>query len=85
MTLYDSITETIGETPLVRLNRMNPPGTHVYVKIERGNPAGSIKDRAALSMINDAVARGEVALPVNVHTRIITHFCGKEKLNMVNL
>ena len=58
MTLYDSITETIGETPLVRLNRMSPPGTHVYVKIERGNPAGSIKDRAALSMINDAVARG---------------------------
>ena len=58
MTIYDSITETIGETPLVRLNRINPPGTHVYVKIERGNPAGSIKDRAALSMINDAVARG---------------------------
>ena len=58
MTLYDSITETIGETPLVRLNRMCPPGTHVYVKIERGNPAGSIKDRAAFSMIEDAVARG---------------------------
>ncbi len=58
MTLYSSITETIGDTPLVRLNRMNPPGTEVYVKVERGNPAGSIKDRVALSMINDAVARG---------------------------
>lgn len=58
MTVYSSITDTIGETPLVRLNRMVPPGTHVYVKIERGNPAGSIKDRAALSMIDDAVARG---------------------------
>lgn len=58
MTLYNSITETIGETPLVRLNRINPPGTEVYVKIEKGNPAGSIKDRAALQMINDAVARG---------------------------
>ena len=58
MTLYSSITETIGETPLVRLNRMTPPGTHVYVKIEKGNPAGSIKDRAALSMIDDAVAKG---------------------------
>lgn len=58
MTLYNSITETIGDTPLVRLNRMNPPGTGVYVKVERGNPAGSIKDRVALSMINDAVARG---------------------------
>ena len=60
MTLYSSITEAIGETPLVRLNRMSPPGTHVYVKVERGNPAGSIKDRAALSMIDDAVARGEL-------------------------
>ena len=58
MTLYSSITETIGETPLVRLNRMTPPGTHVYVKIEKGNPAGSINDRAALSMIDDAVAKG---------------------------
>lgn len=58
MTLFNSITETIGETPLVRLNRINPPGTEVYVKIEKGNPAGSIKDRAALQMINDAVARG---------------------------
>lgn len=58
MTLYSSITETIGETPLVRLNRMTPPGTHIYVKIEKGNPAGSIKDRAALSMIDDAVAKG---------------------------
>lgn len=58
MTLYSSITETIGETPLVRLNRMTLPGTHVYVKIEKGNPAGSIKDRAALSMIDDAVAKG---------------------------
>ncbi len=60
MTLYSSITETIGDTPLVRLNRMAPPGTHVFVKVERGNPGGSIKDRAALSMINDAVARGEL-------------------------
>ena len=60
MTLYSSITETIGETPLVRLNRMTPPGTHVYVKIEKGNPAGSIKDRAALSMI--AAARGYKAV-----------------------
>lgn len=58
MTLFNSITETIGETPLVRLNRITPPSTEVYVKIEKGNPAGSIKDRAALQMINDAVARG---------------------------
>lgn len=58
MAVYNSITETIGDTPLIRLNRMAPKGSHVYVKAERGNPAGSIKDRAALSMIEDAVARG---------------------------
>lgn len=60
MAVYGSITETIGDTPMVRLNSMNPPGSEIYVKIERGNPGGSIKDRAALSMINDAVARGDL-------------------------
>ena len=58
MTVYADITETIGETPLVRLNRIAPAGSEIYVKIERGNPGGSIKDRAVLSMINDAEARG---------------------------
>ena len=58
MTVYADITETIGETPLVRLNRITPAGSEIYVKIERGNPGGSIKDRAVLSMINDAEARG---------------------------
>jgi len=58
MAVYNSIIETIGETPIVRLNRISPEGSHVYVKIERGNPAGSIKDRAALFMIDDAESRG---------------------------
>lgn len=58
MSVYNSITETIGDTPIIRLNRMVPPGAHIYVKSERCNPGGSIKDRPALSMINDAVARG---------------------------
>lgn len=58
MSVYNSITETIGDTPIIRLNRMVPPGAHVYVKSERCNPGGSIKDRPALSMIDDAVARG---------------------------
>ena len=58
MTVYDDITGTIGETPMVRLNRVAPAGSKVYVKIERGNPGGSIKDRAVLEMINDAEARG---------------------------
>ncbi len=60
MTVYTSITETIGDTPLVQLNRIAPAGTHVFVKIERGNPGGSIKDRAALRMIEDAAARGKL-------------------------
>ena len=58
MSVYNSITETIGDTPIIRLNRMVPPGAHIYVKSERCNPRGSIKDRPALSMIDDAVARG---------------------------
>lgn len=58
MAVYESITDTIGDTPLIRLGRMAPPGSHVYAKAERVNPGGSIKDRAALSMIDDAVARG---------------------------
>lgn len=58
MSVYNSITETIGDTPVIRLNRMAPKGSHVYVKSERCNPGGSIKDRPALSMIDDAVARG---------------------------
>jgi len=58
MAVYRNIVETIGETPIVRLNRLAPEGSRVYVKIERGNPGGSIKDRAVLSMIDDAEARG---------------------------
>lgn len=56
--IFENITETIGNTPMVRLNKVSPKGSHVYVKTERTNPGGSIKDRAALSMINDAVANG---------------------------
>jgi len=58
MAVYNSIIETIGETPIVRLNKLPKDGAKVYVKVERGNPGGSIKDRAVLSMIDDAEARG---------------------------
>lgn len=56
--IYENITETIGRTPMIRLNNIAPNGSHVYVKAERTNPGGSIKDRAALAMINDAEAKG---------------------------
>jgi cysteine synthase A len=53
-----NILETIGNTPHVRLNRLFPSTLEVWVKLERANPGGSIKDRIALSMIEDAEKRG---------------------------
>jgi cysteine synthase A len=54
----DSVLATIGETPHVRINRLFDPRVEVWMKLERANPGGSIKDRIALSMIQDAEARG---------------------------
>jgi cysteine synthase A len=54
----NSILETIGNTPHVRTQRLYPSTHEVWVKLERANPGGSIKDRIALSMIEDAEARG---------------------------
>ena len=57
--LYDNILQTIGQTPIVRLNRVeNALRSHLYVKLESFNPAGSVKDRPALRMIEDAEQRG---------------------------
>ena len=58
MAVYENVLESIGETPIIKLRRIAPPGTEIYVKSERCNPGGSIKDRAALSMIEDAEASG---------------------------
>lgn len=56
---YDSILDMIGHTPVVRLRRLpDPAGAEVWVKLESKNPAGSVKDRAALSMIRKAEAMG---------------------------
>ena len=55
-----SILETIGNTPHVRLNRLFDPRVEVYIKLERANPGGSIKDRIGLSMIEAAEASGEL-------------------------
>lgn len=54
----NNILETIGRTPHVRINRLFTPSVEVWMKMERANPAGSIKDRIALSMIEDAEAKG---------------------------
>jgi cysteine synthase B len=61
MTIYKTIEDCVGNTPLVRLKRM--PGMTsniILVKLEGNNPAGSVKDRPALSMIEEAEARGEI-------------------------
>lgn len=57
--MYNTILETIGNTPLVRINRLNPnPKVIMYAKVEGFNPTGSIKDRIALKMIEQAEAAG---------------------------
>jgi cysteine synthase A len=58
--LYDNITQTIGRTPIVRINRLAPAGVTMYVKVEMFNPGGSVKDRLALGIINDAEQRGDL-------------------------
>ena len=58
MALYDSILDTIGHTPVVRLHRLAPPNVALYVKVESFNPGGSVKDRLALAIILDAERRG---------------------------
>ncbi len=55
---YNNILENIGQTPHIRINRLFGDRAEVWMKLERQNPAGSIKDRIALSMINDAERRG---------------------------
>jgi cysteine synthase B len=58
---YKTIDECVGGTPLVRLQRLNPnPSNIILAKLEGNNPAGSVKDRAALNMINEAENRGDI-------------------------
>jgi cysteine synthase A len=58
MARYDNILETIGRTPLVRINKLAPEGVNLYAKVESFNPMGSIKDRMAQAVIEDAERRG---------------------------
>ena len=59
MSKYASVLELIGNTPVVRLSRLFPDHD-VWLKLERANPGGSVKDRIALQMVLDAVARGDL-------------------------
>jgi len=58
MRLLDDILATIGNTPIVKINKLAPPGVNLYAKVEAFNPMGSVKDRMALSTIEAAEASG---------------------------
>jgi len=57
---FGSILDTIGNTPVIRINKLGPKGVNLYVKVESFNPMGSVKDRLALGVIEDAERRGEL-------------------------
>ena len=59
--IYDDISQTIGRTPVIRINRLAPAHVTIFVKVEAANPGGSVKDRLALGIIQDAEARGVLA------------------------
>jgi cysteine synthase A len=56
--IHPSILDTIGRTPVIRINRLAPDGVDMYVKVEAFNPLGSVKDRLAIGIIEDAERRG---------------------------
>src|SRR5210317_429958 len=56
--IYNNILETIGNTPVIRLNRMGPEHAEIYVKVESFNPMCSVKDRLAFAIVNDAEQKG---------------------------
>jgi cysteine synthase A len=58
MSIHDSIVDTIGGTPIVRLHRLAPPQVAMYAKVESFNPGGSVKDRLAIAIVLDAERRG---------------------------
>eukprot|EP00873_Tetraselmis_striata_P031646 jgi/Tetstr1/451910/TSEL_038946.t1 len=59
--LYASVLDTIGNTPAIRVNTLAPQGIEIYIKAEFFNPAGSVKDRLALSIIEEAETSGRLA------------------------
>lgn len=60
MARFQSILETVGRTPVVKINRLAPSGVNLWVKVEAFNPLGSVKDRLALGVIEAAEASGEL-------------------------
>ena len=76
--LFDSILDTIGDTPCIRVNNLAPDGVQMYVKAEFFNPAASVKDRLALNIIEEGERGGKLkaatrasALPWSARKRAI--------------
>lgn len=60
--MIGTVLDTVGNTPLVRIEKLNPnPSVNIYAKLEGNNPGGSVKDRPALNMIRSALERGEIS------------------------
>ncbi len=78
MTVYGNVTELIGRTPMVRINKLNEGEAEVIVKLESFNPGGSVKDRIALSMIE----AGEKAGEINKDTLIIEPTSGNTGIGL---
>ena len=64
---FENILGTVGNTPIVRIGKLAPPGTNLFVKIEAFNPLGSVKDRLALGVIEDAERIGKAQAGTNGH------------------
>src|SRR3979490_1576153 len=60
MAKFQNILETVGNTPVVRINKLAPAGVNLFVKIEAFNPLGSVKDRLALGVIEAAEKAGQL-------------------------
>ena len=67
MARFQNILDTVGHTPVVRINRLAPDGVNLYVKIEAFNPLGSVKDRLALGVIEAAEQSGKAQARPNGH------------------
>ena len=86
----NSILDTIGNTPHVRINRLFGTGAEVWLKLERANPGGSLKDRIAVAMIEDAERRGvltpgaTIVEPTSGNTGIgLAHVCNSRGYRLV--
>src|SRR5664279_1937007 len=74
-----TILDTVGNTPMVELQRLNPnPDVKIFAKLEGNNPGGSVKDRPALNMIRSALERGDI----NAHSRLIEATSGNTGIAM---